>query len=769
MEFTTKNGIENNNTGMININSYEYLKTSPQIAVNDVTPIISQITNFEENGRMQSSVPLSDVTLSSFNQCSRHRVSVCNQSSEKSFTNSLTVFLKDVIEENYTNALIPQTQEILFSSPKRCKKLRRKKLLQTLNKRKFRIIPFNYKHREQNIKRKLKTYSKKTKRNYSHPRQIQQELRINSVLKVVSRTRILKKVLSKANLLDQAGITFLKDVNQDKILHTDASDDTLTRINSESSQNDSTSTKTVPSVVEIPTKMSASEPASTHTLIQTQNVSLESQPSNETTCIHENKIYPINNSTEESRHEIIVKTDIISVAVAQINDASILKYQTGVSSEQSREEMLYKENLTSAESFNTESDTAKMSSLEITEKDAKNNHLLANNDDKNCIVLTDMINTFGKSSTATLNIAKTSSYFTDNSDSLDIFSNETLTPSSKLTNQTEPCIYYKPTRNGEEVKCTLLDTIINVEMFKMPITSSENEYSTRNSNNIIITDELGKMPFPNKVQAIDKYSKNVIQKSFSVDNEGDRPKNVILPNEDTIRSIITETEKPDKKSCSEEFRNFVPPQEMLDKLIVYFDMRIRRLEDSLVKQIRNELKESLTKFEKYFPSSLDENDFLRNGNIYNNVNESDISKMESGRLTYFDESMQCDLVQNEAIDELIKKSKMKVEGNTVIVEDFPLKLIKSRVKIKKVNDSFEIIKSVRPCTSEGRGKGDSLLTLSSEGVGVKKLNDFHQRNRLVKYVLAPINFFKANVLVITSVPAFFVFIFLVYRFFLLLI
>nr|XP_034837730.1 uncharacterized protein LOC117993960 [Maniola hyperantus] len=620
------------------------------------------------------------------------------------------------------------------------------------------------------MRRKLKTYYKGTKINCSHPRQIQQKLRSNSVLRVVSHTRILKKVLSKANLLDEAGNTFHKDINQDKALDIDASDDTLTRINSESSQNDSTSTKTIPSVVEIPIKISAKEPTSAHTLIQTQNETPElSQTSNETTRINENKMYPINNNKKESKHKIIIKTDIISVAVAQINDTSILKYKTDMSNEQSREEMLYKENLTSAKSFNTPSDTAKItSSLQITEKDTKNNHLLANNNDKNCIGLTDMVNTFGKISSDTIIIPKTSSYSKDNADSLDIFSNQTLTPSSELTNQTEPCnIYYQPTRNREEVTSTLLDSIINVGMIKMPITRSENEYSTGNSNNVIIIDELGKIPFPNKVQATDKYSKNVIKKSISVDNDGDRPKNINLPNEETIRSIITETENANKKSCSEEFRNFVPPLDIWEKLIEYLDMRIRRLEDSLVKQIRYELKESLTKFDKYFPFPLEQHDFLRNNNMRNKINESDVSKMESGHLTHFDESMQCVFVQNELIDELM--SKIKVEGNAVIVEEFPLKSLKSRVKITKVNDSFEIIKSpVRTCTSIGKGKGDSLLTSSSEGVRVEKLSEIRRQNRLVKCVSAPIHFFKANMLVITSVPAFFVFIFLVYRFFLLL-
>ncbi|XP_039761651.1 uncharacterized protein LOC120634874 [Pararge aegeria] len=745
-------------------NSYEYLNKSLSQKidiVNDfynVTPIGSQITAFEENSRTQSLNPLSYMSL---NQRSMGSVKESSFGSEKHFKSNISVLVEDEVKNNCNSKSIQQPL-VLFNAPKRCKK----KLPPTLTKRKFqkysllvkhKIVHLKYKHPEKTIRRKLETYKIKY---CSNRKRIQENLCSDSVSNAVSSSRILRKVVAIENLLHETDKIYSKDINQDKNLEIDPSEDTLTRINSESSPNDSICTKTAP-VVEIQTKISSMEAVSTHTIVQTQSSTSElSHQADESTykaIANETRI--INNNEAELNSATTFKSDFINLSLAQITHSSILIYNTGTSSEQSREEILYDENLTSTESFITQSNSIDLpiSLPGITETNT--NKLITKDSENACILLDDYVNTTSDSDAFV--IARTSSYFKNNSSFLDIYSNQTLMPSSELPNQTERCNIYFQSTKKEDVT-SFIDTVINVGIFQPPISSGKEQYSMENFNNVIIIDELRKLPAP-QIIPTEIYSKNVIQKSFSVDNEGDRHKS-ILPNEEIIRSIITEAEKTEKKPCSEEFRNYAPPPDVWEKLIVFLDLSMRRMEASLVQKIGNELKISLEKFEKYFPfTPLPEHDFIKSDiKYYNKTNKDDLSKMESGNLTCVDESMQCGLVQNEVIDKLM--SKIKVEGKGDVF-DSTLKVIKSKIGTRKLYDSFEILEpTVLHGTSIARENADSLLTLSSEGVRVKK----SKGTRHLMGFTVPMRFLKANMLVLISVPAFFFSIFLVYTFFALL-
>lgn len=755
----------NTNWSFGNLNTSVSLEMAKNSFYN-VTPIESQIKQFVENSRTQSSITLTDDKLIINNSISVSRCSVNKRvdDTENKVTNSVSAsgFLKELVEGIYNNTL-NYTPQILFnaSKPKRHKKIRRKTLNPKNRKshRSVRLVTYirhyKYKHSEKIILGKFKTYCNKTRRNRANASRIKQDIFSNSFVKAVSGSTILKKVLAKENLLNEVDRIMYKDIQQDKALEKDPSGDTLTRINSESSHNDSIHTKTPPSVVEIPNSISVTDAVSTRTITLNQNGN--SDLSNESHETYSDNDYGKYN-TEESINQSSFKTNI-EVALA-LNDTSILKYVKTASDEQSREKMMYKENLTSAESFLSESDFINItSSQDTSDTDTQNMNLSRNENDKICIVINDVINTFNNTSDSdTFVIAQTSSYFKNTSDSVHMSSEQTLTPSSELTNQTEPCnIYVQPTGKGE-VKTVLLDS--NETICQMPVSCSSNAFSTENylTNNVIITDELGRIPLANREPTADK-KRNVMQKSFSVENDGDRPKNINLPNEDTIRAIL-EAEV-EKKSCSEEFRNFIPQADVFDKLISFLDIAIKRMEDSLLKRIGNELKHTLDKFEKFLPL-MEERDFVKSDMKLNSTNENkrDLSRIESGDLTVLEEGVQCGLVKNEIIDEL---TKMKIEGESNA--ECPVQITESKVMIKKYEDSFKVLKPIELCTSDG-DHGESYITSSSEGVRVKNLR---KKSSLLSYLAAPIHFVKTNILVLTSVPAFFFSVYLLYSFFLLLV
>lgn len=756
--------------------SFENLNTSVslEMAANgfyNVTPIESQINHIGENSRTQSSKTLTDGTIiNNLISGSRCSVNVKVNDTEDNVTNSVYApgFLKEIVENIYNNTLI-DTPRILFNAPKAKYKKIRKNTLRPSNRKSHRmarlvtyyIRHYKYKHPEKIIPTKFKTYYDKTRRNPANRSRIQQNLFAKLDVKAISRSTILKKVLAKENLLNDIYTVKSSDIQQGKVLEKDPSEDTLTKINSESSHNDSIHTKTPTSVVEIPRRKSVTQAASHRTITLTQNGTSDlSNQSHKTYYDNEFEKYHINNNTEESKNQNSFKTEI-EVALA-LNDASISKYLK-INCEQSREGMLYKENLTSAESFMSESDIFNItSSQEISGMHIQNVNVSKSDNDKICIVINDVVKTFNNNTSDSDTFVKTqtSSYSKNRSDSVDMSSDQTLTYLSELTNQTSPCnIYFQPTRKAE-AKSALLDT--NETIFPKPDRCSSNSLGTDNylTNDIIITDELRRVPLAIRELTADKNIRNVMQKSFSVDNDGDRPKNINLPNEDTIRSIL-EAEV-EKKSCSEEFRYFIPQADVLEKLISFLDTAIRRMEDSLLKRIGNEVKSTLDKFEKFLPVK-EEHDFVKSNIKFESTdeNKSDLSRLESDDLSVLQESVhvQCGLVKNEIIDEL---TKMTIEGERNA--KCPVQITETKVMIKN-EDSFKVLKPVELCTSVGE-QGDSHITSLSEDVRVERLS---KKSSLLSYLAVPIRFVKTNILVLTSVPAFFVSIFLLYSFFMLLV
>ncbi|XP_022125977.2 uncharacterized protein LOC111000730 [Pieris rapae] len=266
------------------------------------------------------------------------------------------------------------------------------------------------------------------------------------------------------------------------------------------------------------------------------------------------------------------------------------------------------------------------------------------------------------------------------------------------------------------------------------------------TNHVIIADDMRKLyPLKSKgdgQQFMDKFTENLIKKTFDISENFQKNVNVTLPNESTIiQEILTQRENAQKLSCSEELRNFQPFPDMWDKISVTLDLAIKRLEESLSDKILNELKTTLHKIE-HFANQIS----LQKPNESGDVDA--IEKAESNN----DEGMQCNIIQSYVIDNLMIR--LSEEGQSER---------STRTKILKVKhpkilpDTFEVLKAYSKPDSIPTGEGDSLRVSS----GDSEIST-QSRRRLLFH--GPMRFFRENSVVLGSVPAFFVYMLVIYGF-----
>ncbi|XP_032524632.2 uncharacterized protein LOC116775760 isoform X2 [Danaus plexippus] len=609
---------------------------------------------------------------------------------------------------------------------------------------KIKNIHFKNKDPKNNLNKKLASYYDRAKSKCSNAANIQRNLYSDSVLNAVSRTRIPKKVLAKENLLDDIErISLSGNFNEDRISYiSQSSDVTLIGLKSISSNNSElNNTPRIPSVIHISNCLPQ--------IIQ-EPKEFRAPDSNV------DNIYSASSKicSETYQNENLYSTNIIRVAVAQIENSSILKYKKEIASTNSRERFLVKKSLISAGSYMSQSDTVtSTSSLET----------LNTHDNERVVAAMGISDSFLSSDTLTDNpniydlrsesdkyvIAKTSSYFRNEN----ILSNDTLAPMHE--------IYVKNDQNQAQtspnmLNTTLLDTIINVGMFPKVTKSIQNNMFSSTLNDVIITDEL-RNSFPLNRLGIEstgenEYPKNVFKKSLSAEDDENRQKNINLPNEETINEILFNRNQVQKKSCSEESRNYTVFPELWEKLTVFIDVAIRKLEDNLMEKISQEMKKALDRIDHITHSNKRESKTSQYDIKERRESKEAImiSRMELGE----SKSLQCGSLQNDMLDELVRK--MNMEG---------LKILKGpRTKLKEgykilSSDLLEVLKApVEASVSTAKGKGDSLAVSVSEGTTIKSST---QNSSLMKNA---ISFLKENALIIVSVPLFCLSLFLVYIF-----
>ncbi|CAH2098676.1 unnamed protein product [Euphydryas editha] len=444
-------------------------------------------------------------------------------------------------------------------------------------------------------------------------------------------------------------------------------------------------------------------------------------------------------------------TGVLNVALAQVNNVSVLDYnkKTDMSIDiKSQENILFRESLTSAESFLSESDTVTFSSsFDISKsnsiKDNSPNINLKENSSATLIPSQDLdeVNSFNDNFV----IAKTSSYFKNNN------SDRTLIIPGLADDLSIPKNNDLQTFNNQDLKPALLDTIINMKIYPdLPKINLIQENNFENLNNVIIAKETFRIPTLNKLENSSKcatkenFSKTTFIKSFSVEDDGDRRNHICLPSENTIREMLTRTEKMQKRSCSEESHNYTPAEDLCEKLTTFFDIAIHRLEESLLEKIRNELKQALTVFEKWNIPNAD-----------TNKTKSDIS-IKIVKPHSLDEELQCCLIQNDIIDELTLN--LNNEGNPALTRSNKNSMQAVNIKTEH---KLDVIKSPVPHLSKDTTLGYSVAASSSEGLKLK----YSAKNQCVMRLISrPIKFFKENMIVIVSVPLFCFVLFLIYSF-----
>ncbi|CAK1549093.1 unnamed protein product [Leptosia nina] len=280
-----------------------------------------------------------------------------------------------------------------------------------------------------------------------------------------------------------------------------------------------------------------------------------------------------------------------------------------------------------------------------------------------------------------------------------------------------------------------------------PSTSYADQYLC--TNNVVISDDIHKMyPLRSKGdhQSIDKFPKNLLKKSFEVEESEHFQKSVNLPNQAIIKEILTENQNSHKLSCSEESRNFQPFPDIWEKIANTLDLAIKRLEESLSEKILSELKGTLQKME-HFANQI---------SMQKRNETSDINTVEIAAESNNEEGMQCNLIHSYAIDNLMFKLSEEVHsektGRTKILKIKDPKVLK---------DTFEVLKAYNKPPIP-IGEGDSLK-VSSEDATIST----EPRSSLL--LRAPMRFLRENGVVLGSVPAFFVYMLVVYGFIMLLV
>ncbi|XP_022828831.1 uncharacterized protein LOC111358136 [Spodoptera litura] len=616
------------------------------------------------------------------------------------------------------NRLADEKPEIIFNATKhgkRCKdsnKLPRKKLKKNKHIAKFKNIHFKYKNPKKNIRRRLKKYYRKAK------------MGSRAISKVVSRS-LLKKVLAKENLLDECDDDCICDGDDSlnsspsttkKSFISYASHKTLRPISSTSSRaDDFNSIKTVNSVIQVSSDIITS------------------------------------NSDSTPYH-----TNIIDLAVA-VTFSGTKPNDNQFIANSCETIIMHKENLTSDEMFlqpdisltskppsqqnNFKIEISNLSPTDQNEDNMSHDTLIG---ERTSVLV---------SSDENFVIARTSSDF----NKLSITSNYTYTSNSDTTLRNETLPPDLPTKEELARRTAILDKVINLGYYPV-ITPSTSSDANIKLNDVIVTDNLKRYP-KNKGDEveIDLHTNMLkLKKSYEIEKLTCLQKNISLPNDITIKAKIKESEKSQKRSCADEVRVKYPTDmnDMWERLTLVLDLAVKRLEETLAEKIVNDIKR-LSVFNQ------NESKILK---LDNQMDSSTLTQINCERPTPhmvhkevfvaqnilkedIDGSVQCNLVQNQVIDQLMFK--LSIEGPKP-VSDVSIKKLK---KTEIVKDYFEILKP--PATASvameaGRGDIVTVSTATEEIYASEKIC------RLKGMLNASMTFLRENMFIITSVPTFFI-------------
>ncbi|CAH0598672.1 unnamed protein product [Chrysodeixis includens] len=648
------------------------------------------------------------------------------------------------------NILTDEQPEVIFNAPQHRKskeqnKFSRKKTKKNKRVIMFKNIHFKYKNSKNSISRRLEKYYEK----FNSPSSVELPICLS---KVVCKSRDLKKVLAKENLLDES----------DQILFYDGFG---------FNEYEDGSPASSPST----TKKSFVSHTSQNTLIQKNSLSSRDED-----------FFSIKSATSviQVASEVTpYRTDVINVnvnvAVAVDYSSSKPDHRPGDCSN-SNELFMHKENLTSDDTFllpyveltsgTPSNDTSKLLESDLDsikpdtmKKSGASNETLTGFEKQKIEDVCSEENTFL--------IGRTSSDFNKSSFTSE-FTISTNSDSTLHTDSQLGLISKDEFAVGIPNKTTLSDTVRNLGFYPemAPSTSYDANFRSE-ANGVIVAENLmtnfaikpknkGDLPADEK----NHLSKSVLRKNFDVEKVACLQRNIDLPNDVTIKANLKETNIVHQKNkCFEEMKNNKPKDisEMWERLTLVLDLAVKRLEETLADKILRELKKTLEvlkqpeqkpKLElqvtKIQPIKLKE---------VTEMSHKEVLVLEEFLKADIDESLQCDLVQNQVIDQLMLK--LSVETPKAIPIPTPMQTSTASVrKLKKsqiVKDYFEVLKPpVGGSALVDVGKGDQLTV--STATGELHTEETRVLQRMQILFSGPMSFIKENMFVITSVPTFFI-------------
>ncbi|KAM3968945.1 uncharacterized protein ACR2FA_002417 [Aphomia sociella] len=659
---------------------------------------------------------------------------------EKEFPELINTLGNSIIESNYNGQ-----PEVIFNASKFHKK---HKINTNLSKKKpkkckhlfgIKNIHFKCKNPRNNMTTKLENYYGKTKKKVVS-NQMKKGLYINSITNIVSKSRLLKKVLAKENLLDLD-----QGVSYEISLH----------------ENEDRSLTSSPSTA----KKSSFSYSSQDTLIRTY--------STDSSRIKDYNVDPVNSVIQvSSDNRIPYKTDVLNVAIAvTYNQPKINNKEEQNTKEHEKEKLLFEESLTCTSDATVDPSTPLTSQSYMSSQDFEESYFTTSNlntskmSDRTLIGPQNPSNV-DLSEDNTYVVAKTSSDFKS-----DLCSDFTLISNSENIVQIENLRILHAINISEKDlnnRKTLLDTVINMGIFPdiNPSTSSDTNYN-KNINDVIITGlHQNNLSLPNNSKnkgdqsIIGKdISKNVLKKSYDIEKDVVIQKNINLPNEATIKNILRENDNMQQNSYCDESRLNYPNSihELWDRLITVLDTAVKRLEDTLADKIVQELTRSMPLFEKVsrpIPPTVNKS------NVSSSEKEDKFKDIiDKNKIVTINESLQCDLVENRVIDNIMLK--LSIESpNSAFPQSFS-KSIKNLNQPQLVKDFLEVLK---PPIIEGpivETSKDEIVTVSTAAPDVESIKSFKFQHLKLKFA-APVRFIRENWLVISSVPTFFVLMLCIY-------
>ncbi|KAH9643621.1 hypothetical protein HF086_000095 [Spodoptera exigua] len=686
--------------------SADSTKTNSTPSPNNETKIFT-ITPTENLSRVLDVPTISEVKIDILDQ------NQCGDRERKSPEISSYILVDNILANEQPDTIFNETEQskrFIDSN-----KFPRKKSKENKHIVKFKI---NFKNRnpKKNIRR-LKKYCGEAKTK-SRAKIIKKQIYSNSLSKVVSRWCVLKKVLAKENRIDECDDACDCDSSSNysppttkRSFTSYTSQNTLVRLSSSSSRTDDiNSIKTVKSVIQVSSDIMPCE-------------------------------------TDISPY----KTNIIDLAVAVTFSGSKPNNNSG-------ETLIHQENLTSEETF-LQDDIRLTSKAPSQQNDTEVNKLspVNMNNMSDRTLIGDRKSVLLASSDDTFVIAKTSSDFNKSS----INSDYTLTSNSDIMicNNTLQTNLLSQDELGR--RKAILDNL----GFYPVITPSTSSGTNIEENDVLVTEKFVKSYLSPKNKG-DEVKTNLqtnmlmLKKPYENEKISCLQKNISLPNDIAIKAKIKESEKTQRRSYADEFRNKFPADinEMWERLTFVLDLTIKRLEETLAERIVNDIRR-LSNFNQSESKSPKINKQIDSSTLTQVICERPIPDMVHKEVFVAQDTLkedtdgyvQCDLVQNQVIDQLMYKLSVE-EPKPKPVSNASIKKLR---KTEIVKDYFEILKppaSASVAMEEGRGDIGTVATATA----TEEIHASERIHRLQVMLTAPKTFVRENMFIITSVPSFFI-------------